>query len=209
MTETAFRTQVIQQAEHSHEARHRNSNGSLQALLVRRCARVPAAQIAGPAAADEDYFYVVNTSTKMMAEVMGHSKDLGAWVGLWPHYGGTSQQFAVVWTKSPGAFPTSEKDPWFLLKARHSGWCLRTTVINRARRSSRRNAAESSGQMWRVQKIAMTPADCPSGRCFGGERHILQNYYDRGKRCLDAANGKFPTPPVQGAGLQAWDCIGK
>jgi hypothetical protein len=116
---------------------------------------------------------------------------------------------AVVWTKSPGAFPTSEKDPWFLLKARHSGWCLRTNGYQSGAPIIQAECGGESGQRWRVQKIAMTPADCPSGRCFGDERHILQNYYDRGKRCLDAANGKFPTPPVQGAGLQAWDCIGK
>jgi len=49
----------------------------------------------------------------------------------------------------------------------------------------------------------------PKRPVFRGQRQILQNYYDKGKRCLDAANGKFPAPPLQGAGLQAWDCISK
>jgi hypothetical protein len=167
------------------------------------------AMTAAPAAADDEYFYVVNSSTKMTAEVMGHSKDLGARVGLWPYYGGTSQQFATVWTKSPGAFPISEKEPWFLLKARHSGWCLRTNGYQSGAPIIQAECGGESGQMWRVRTIAMTPAECPGGRCFASERHVLQNYYDSGERCLDAANGKFPAPPLQGTGLQAWDCIGK
>jgi hypothetical protein len=167
------------------------------------------AMTAAPAAAEDEYFYVVNTSTKMMAEVMGHSKDLGAWVGLWPYYGGTSQQFSMVWTKSPGAFPTSEKDPWFLLKARHSGLCLKTKGYQSGAPIVQADCDGDASQMLRVRTIAMTPAECPGGRCFAAERHVLQNYYDSGKRCLDSANGKFPAPPLQGTGLQAWDCIGK
>lgn len=165
------------------------------------------AMTAVPAAADE-YFYVVNTATKMMAEVFAHNKDIGAAVVLWPHYGGDSQQFFVWHLKSQGPFPV-DGDPWFLLKAKHSSLCLRTNGYQSGAPIVQAECSGEAGQMWKVQTIAMTPADCPSGRCFGGERHILQNYYDRGKRCLDTANGKFPAPPLQGAGLQAWDCIGK
>lgn len=161
-----------------------------------------------PAAAEE-YFYVVNTATKMLVEVLAHRTDVGSPVVLWPHYGGTSQQFFVYWTTSPGAFPISEKDPWFLLKARHSGLCLKTKGYQSGAPIVQAECDGDASQMLRVRTIAMTPADCPSGRCFGGVRHVLQNYYDSGKRCLDAANGKFPAPPAQGTGLQAWDCIGK
>src|ERR1700757_3905973 len=75
------------------------------------------APTAAPAAADE-YFYVVNTATKMMAEVFAHHHEPGSAVVLWPFYGGTSQQFFVWHLKSPGVFPV-DGDPWFL-KARHS-----------------------------------------------------------------------------------------
>lgn len=160
-----------------------------------------------PAAADE-YFYVVNTATKMMAEVFAHNMNVGANVVLWPHYGGDSQTFYVWHLSSPGGFPV-DGDPWFLLKAKHSGLCLKTSGFQSGAPIVQAECGGDASQMWKVNTIAMTPAECPSGRCFGGQRQILQNYYDRGKRCLDAANGKFPALPLQGAGLQAWDCIGK
>jgi hypothetical protein len=166
------------------------------------------AMTAAPAAADDEYFYVVNTATKMMAEVFAHHTEVGSAVVLWPFYGGSSQQFFVWHLKSPGAFPV-DGDPWFLLKARHSGLCLKTNLYQSGAPIVQAECDGDASQMWKVQTIAMTPGECPSGRCFGGQRQVLQNYYDRGKRCLDAANGKFPAPPLQGAGLQAWDCISK
>jgi hypothetical protein len=36
---------------------------------------------------------------------------------------------------------------------------------------------------------------------------VLENFYDRGRRCLDAAHGHLPGAPEQGAGLRAWDCV--
>lgn len=161
---------------------------------------------AAPAAAEE-YFYVVNTSTKMMAEVFAHNMNVGANVVLWPHYGGDSQQFFVWHQTSPGF--QDPNYPWFLLKAKHSGLCLKTNGYQSGAPVVQAECGGDASQMWKVQTIAMTPAECPSGRCFGGQRQVLQNYYDKGRRCLDAANGKFPAPPLQGAGLQAWDCIGK
>jgi hypothetical protein len=54
--------------------------------------------------------------------------------------------------------------------------------------------------------VVKTAADCAnSNQCFAGQRHVLENYYDRGRRCLDAAKSNFPAPPAQGTGLQAWD----
>jgi hypothetical protein len=57
----------------------------------------------------------------------------------------------------------------------------------------------------------MTSADCADpNQCFGGERLVLENYYDEHHRsCLDAANGNFPAPPAKGAALIAFDCIPK
>ena len=85
------------------------------------------AMTAAPAVADDEYFYVVNTATKMMAEVFAHRTEVGSAVVLWPFYGGSSQQFFVWHLKSSGAFPV-DGDPWFLLKARHSGLCLKTNL---------------------------------------------------------------------------------
>jgi hypothetical protein len=167
------------------------------------------AMTTAPAAADDEYFYVVNTATKMMAEVLAHRTDVGSPVVPWPFYGGSSQQFFVWHTKSLGLFPDPDEGQWVLLKARHSGLCLKTNGYQSGAPIVQAECGGDASQMWRVRTIAMTPADCPSGRCFGGQRQILQNYYDKGKRCLDAANGKFPAPPLQGAGLQAWDCISK
>jgi len=169
---------------------------------------VLATATAVPAAADEEYFYVVNTGTKMMAEVFAHNMDIGAPVVLWPHYGGDSQKFFVWHLASPGGFPV-DGDPWFLLKAKHSGKCLKTSGYQSGAPIVQAECSGDASQMWKVDTIAMTPAECPGGRCFAFERHVLRNYYDRSKRCLDTANGKFPAPPLQGAALQAWDCIGK
>lgn len=161
-----------------------------------------------PVMADE-YFYVVNSGTRMMAEVFAHRTDIGSPVVLWPHYGGDSQQFFVWYLKSLGLFPDADGDPWFLLKAKHSGLCLKTSGYQSGAPIVQAECGGDASQMWKVNTIAMTPAECPGGHCFAFERKVLQNYYDRGKRCLDAANGKFPAPPLQGAPLQAWDCIGK
>jgi hypothetical protein len=57
--------------------------------------------------------------------------------------------------------------------------------------------------------VVMTPAECGNSQCFGGQRNVLENYYNRGERCLDADNGKFPTPPPQGAALRAFDYVPK
>lgn len=181
------------------------------ARLKRRVCVVAAFMLlttAAPATAEE-YFYVVNTGTKMMAEVLAHRTDIGSPVVLWPHYGGDSQQFYVWHLKSIGLFPASDGDPWFLLKAKHSGKCLKTSGYQSGAPIVQAECGGDASQMWKVNTIAMTPAECPGGRCFAFQRHVLQNYYDKGKRCLDAANGKFPAPPLQGAPLQAWDCIGK
>ena len=62
--------------------------------------------------------------------------------------------------------------------------------------------------MWRLRAVVMTAAECSSRiQCVIGRRMVLENYHDRGRRCLDAANGHLPGLPEQGAGLQAWDCI--
>jgi hypothetical protein len=57
----------------------------------------------------------------------------------------------------------------------------------------------------------MKSTDCANpNQCFGGERYVLENYYNPLHRsCLDAANGNFPAPPKKGAALIAFDCIPK
>src|SRR4030095_139957 len=65
-----------------------------------------------------------------------------------------------------------------------------------------------SSQMWRLRTVVMTAAECPvRSQCLIGRHLVLENYYDRGRRCLDAANGYLRGLPAQGAGLRAWDCI--
>jgi hypothetical protein len=158
------------------------------------------------AAADDGYFYIVNSSTQMMVEVLGHSTDDGSPVVLWPYYGGTSQQFTVE--RLPLSVWRPPEELWFLLRARHSGKCLKTRGYQSGAPVVQAQCDGDASQMWRVRRVVRTSAECTDPhQCFGGERHVLENYYDSGRRCLDAANGNFPAPPVQGAGLQAWDCI--
>ncbi len=77
------------------------------------------------AAADGPYFYIVNSGTRMMAEVFAHHTDNGARVVLWPHYGGTSQQFTVQRLPLRNSYQPPEEQ-WFLLRARHSDKCPKT-----------------------------------------------------------------------------------
>lgn len=177
-------------------------------LVVVLAISVTAAFTAVPqAAADGPYFYIVNSGTKMMAEVFANRTDDGAPVVLWPHYGGTSQQFTVErkplrWRWEP------QEEIWFLLRARHSGKCLKTAGYQSGAPVVQAQCNGDASQMWRVRTVVKTAADCADpNRCFGGQRHVLENNYDRGRRCLDAANAKFPAPPAQGAGLQAFYCI--
>lgn len=160
------------------------------------------------AAADGPYFYIMNSGTGMTAEVFAHHTEDGSAVVLWGHYGGESEQFAV---ESDGNFLYSDEDQqtkWFLLRARHSGKCLKTDGWQSGAPVVQAECSGDASQLWRVRTISMTAAECADpGQCFGGYRRLLENYYDRGRRCLDAANGAFPTPPPEGAGLQAWDCI--
>lgn len=165
-------------------------------------------QAAQAAAADGPYFYIVNSGTRMMAEVFAHRTDDGARVVLWPHYGGTSQQFRVQRLPQLGNPYEPLEEQWFLLRARHSDKCLKTDGYQSGAAVVQATCGGEASKMWRVRTVVMTAAECANrNQCFGGHRFVLENYYDRGRRCLDAANGKFPAPPAQGTGLQAWDCI--
>jgi hypothetical protein len=154
----------------------------------------------------------------MMAEVFAHDLNDGARVVLWPAYGGTSQQFTVedqhLEKGPPGAlFPEPEEAGWVFLRARHSGKCLVRSGTQTGAPVVQQTCLESSDwqRLWRVRHVVMTSADCANpNQCFGGERLVLENYYDEHHRsCLDAANGNFPAPPAKGTALIAFDCIPK
>src|SRR5262249_23082954 len=150
--------------------------------------------------------YIVNTSTHMMVEVFAHHTEDGARTVLWPHYGGESQQFTVERDATGPYTPVGGQ--WVLLRARHSGKCLKTAGYHSGAPVVQATCSGDASQLWRVREVTMRPEECGDRNpCFGGRRPVLENYYDRGKRCLDSANGRFPIPPPQGAGLQAWDCI--
>jgi len=178
-------------------------------LVVALALSVTAAIAAVPqaTAADGRYFYVVNLGTRMMAEVTAHRTDDGAPVVLWPNNGGTSQQFSVQRLAQPGN-PEPLPEQWFLLQARHSGKCLKTDGFQPGAAVIQETCSGDSSQLWRLRTVIMTAAECPvRSQCFVGRRLVLENYYDRGRRCLEAANGHLPGPPTQGAGLRAWNCI--
>jgi hypothetical protein len=95
----------------------------LLVMLILAAASALAAFPRTAAADDVPYFYVVNSGTRMMAEVLAHRTDDGAPVVLWPNYGGASQQFSIQRLSRSGD-PGPLQDQWFLLRARHSGKCL-------------------------------------------------------------------------------------
>nr|WP_256735180.1 RICIN domain-containing protein [Variovorax sp. dw_954] len=100
---------------------------------------------------------------------------------------------------------------WFLLQARHSGKCLKINGFRAGAAIVQETCSWDASQMWRLRTVVMTAAECSTrNQCFVGRRTVLENYYDnRGRRCLDAANGYFSGAPEQGAGLRASDCIAR
>ena len=177
----------------------------VRALILVTTALMPAPQAA---ADDGPYFYIVNSRTRMMAEVFAHHTNDGARVVLWPHYGGSSQQFTVQRLPQLGNPYEPLEEQWFLLRTRHSDKCLKTDGYQSGAAVVQATCSGTPTQMWRVRTVIQTAEECADrNQCFGGRRLVLENYYDRGRRCLDAANGAFPAPPGQGTGLQAWDCI--
>ena len=188
----------------------RNARRSSRPRLLVALGLAAAAALAGApqaAVADVPYFYVVNSGTRMMAEVLGRRTDDGAPVVLWPNYGGPSQQFSLHRLPRP-VNPDPSLDQWFMLQARHSGKCLKTSGLHSGAAIVQETCSGDASQMWRVRIIAMTAADCTvRSQCLMGRRTVLENYYGRGRRCLDAAHGHLPGMPEQGASLQAWECI--
>lgn len=163
--------------------------------------------VSPPAVADGPYYYVVNPGTQMAAEVFAHHTEDGSAVVLWSVYGGTSQQFTVQRLEGNGPYQP-EEERWFLLRVRHADKCLKTDGFQSGAPVVLAPCGGDASQMWRERMVSMTAAGCGSpGGCFAGFRRVIENYYDRGRRCLDAANAAFPNPPPEGAGLQAFDCI--
>jgi hypothetical protein len=149
-----------------------------------------------------------------MAEVFAHDLSDGARVVLWPAYGGSSQQFTVEDQHMDTKFGyLTEEAGWSFLRARHSGKCLVRSSEQTGKPVVQASCFESPDwqRLWRVRHVVMTSADCANpNQCFGGERLVLENYYDEHHRsCLDAANGNYPAPPAKGAALIAFDCIPK
>lgn len=158
------------------------------------------------ATADDQYFYVVNQSTNKVAEVFAHEQGEEKPIVLWTNYGGESEQFRQV----------AAGDGWFALVAKHSGKCLGRTVVTTSNKAVQDECGILSSspfndqQLWRMETIPKKASDCANpNQCFGGSRTVLHNKYGGGRFCLDAANAKAPTPPVEGAPLQAWPCIKK
>jgi Ricin-type beta-trefoil lectin domain len=165
-------------------------------LAVWVTALVTATFTSVPYAAADGPYYVVNSATKMMAEVFARRTDNGAPVILWPNYGSPSQQFFPLVVAHTDVFR---------LQAVHSGKCLQAAGDQSGTAVVQAECIGDKSQIWRVREVRITPAECPTGMCFAVFRRVLENF--RAHRCLDAANARFPAPPAQGAGLQVWDCI--
>lgn len=184
----------------------RRSKSRLAVALILVAASALAA-MPRAAAADAPYFYVVNSGTLMMAEVLARRMDDGAPVVLWPHYGGPSQQFSVQRVPRTGNSEPLEEQ-WFMLRARHSGKCLRTHGFQSGAAVVQETCSGDASQLWRLRPVVMTAAECPvRSLCLLERRTVLENYHDRGRRCLDAADVQLSGLPEQGAGLHARDCV--
>jgi hypothetical protein len=186
----------------------RTPKARLFPALILVAASVLAAMPRTATADDVPFFYVVNSGTLMMAEVVARRTDDGAPVVLWPNYGGPSQQFSIQRLPRSDAEPLQEQ--WFLLRARHSGKCMKTNGFQPGAAIVQETCSGDASQLWRLRPVVMTAAECrASGQCFMGRRTVLENYHDRGRRCLDAANVQLSVAPAQGETLHARDCVTK
>ena len=189
-------------SEHPGRLRALRRNGVVALLAALAMALSPV----GSASAKTEYYYIVNPRTGMTVEIQANSPAPGAPAILWPYNGGASQQFTVE-RVAVGTLP-DPRSAWFRLRAVHSGLCLRTDGYRSGAAVRQGECSADSGQMWRVRTITKSPRECANpSQCLPGTRTVLENYFARGRRCLDAGNANFPAPPRQGTGLMAWDCI--
>lgn len=148
-------------------------------------------------------YELVNTASRLRADVMWASTDPLTGVFLWPDNDSRSQEFSKLDTD----------DGWFRLRARHSGQCLMLDW----REGHYRNGTkvlqhpycgdDYEPAQWQFRTLSDYTKPCTQGPpyyCgFRPTATVLVNR--RTGRCLDAENGRLGTPPER-AVLQQWDC---
>lgn len=147
-------------------------------------------------------YELVNTASRLRADVMWASTAPTTGVFLWPDNTSRSQEFRLL--GSPGGYVR--------LQAVHSGQCLMldwrggryvngTRIVQHPDCSAGYAPAE-----WMVRAVPQAP--CTQGApyfCgFRSVKHVLVNR--RTGRCLDVANAAGGRPPAR-AVLQQWDCV--
>ena len=147
-------------------------------------------------------YELVNTASRLRADVMWASTAATAGVFLWPDNTSGSQEFRML----------SSPDGFVRLQAVHSGQCLMldwrggsyvngTPIVQHPDCSAGYAPAQ-----WRLREVPKAP--CTKGPpyyCgFTDTKQVLVNR--RTGRCLDAANGAGGRPPAR-AVLQQWDCV--
>src|SRR5262249_49438282 len=123
---------------------------------------------------------------------------------LFQKNGGLNQVFDVrdFGFTSPGNFQV------VTIVAKHSGLCL--SQLGFAPNSDAnfgpivQTVCRTGGQGWVVVPIGRPPSECgpPGTGCFPIGFTLAHD----GGKCMDASNGKFPTPPPSGAPLQHFTC---
>ncbi|GAB96776.1 hypothetical protein BJY21_001871 [Kineosphaera limosa] len=146
---------------------------------------------------------LINTASKLRADVIWASTAPLTGVFLWPDNASRSQEF----------YKLSSGDGWFRLKARHSDQCLMLdwrggTYTNGTKVLQHPYCGDGyTPSQWKLVQLDRYKEPCrngPPNYCgFVIPKTVLVNR--RTGRCLDAHNPRLGTPGAQ-AVLQQWDC---
>jgi hypothetical protein len=139
--------------------------------------------ISAQSASAQSQFPIRNRASGLVLDVVGAQKNDGQPVILFKRNGNANQSFSQA----------VNTDDSFALVAQHSFKCLDVMGFSQLDGASVIQFACHFGtnQRWTLQHMG------------GG---VVLRSVNSGK-CLDARNGKFPTPPRSGAALQQWACI--
>lgn len=150
--------------------------------------------IAAQQTASAEQISLRNTSSNLFLDVVGAQTNNGQPVILFDFNGNRNQ-----------LFDQTRVQVGFELVARHSGKCLDVAGASRENFAPviQFDCHRGNNQLWLFEHIGRPPSECPPPGCFpNGFR--LRNVNSR--KCLDAGNPNFPTPPPRNAPLQQFTC---
>ena len=147
-----------------------------------------------------------NVSSNLFMDVIGAQTNDGQGVILFDFNGNKNQIFRVKLERTDHIGATFQGTPiGDSIQAMHSFKCLtvENASLNDSARIIQTTCAQALSQLWDFEEVGRPAVDCPQG-CLP----IGFKIRNRGSRkCIDAGNSNFPTPPPRNAILQQITCV--